>query len=174
MINDALIFIAKEMNDYFRDVIGISEDCVIVSAINNRDGTITVNTENKIVITVANIEADIIKNNIGIHNRSLPDAAGVENLNIYIVIAASYTNYNESLQFIFNAITFLKQNTIFIPSQTNDLNKAIDKIIIEMVNMPMENVGHLWSALKASYMPSAIYKVGILYSTAIAGEQLPA
>ena len=81
MINDALIFIAKEMNDYFRDVVGISEDCVIVSAITNRDGTITANTENKIVITVANIEADIIKNNIGIHNRSLPDPAGIENLN---------------------------------------------------------------------------------------------
>jgi len=165
MINDALIFIAKEMNDYFRDVVGISEDCVIVSAITNRDGTITVNTENKIVITVANIEADIIKNNIGIHNRSLPDAAGVENLNIYIVIAASYTNYNESLQSIFNAVTFLKQNTIFIPSETNDLNKAIDKIIIEMVNIPMENVDHLWSALKSSYIPSAVYKVRILYNT---------
>ena len=123
---------------------------------------------------MANIEADIIKNNIGIHNRSLPDAAGVENLNIYIVIAASYTNYNESLQFIFNAITFLKQNTIFIPSETNELNKTIDKIIIEMVTIPMENVDHLWSALKASYMPSAVYKVRILYNNPLAGEQIPA
>jgi len=170
MINDALIFIAKEMNDYFRNVIGVSENCVIVSAVNNRDGTTAANIENKIVITVANIEADIIKNNIGIHNRSLPDAAGVENLNIYIVIAASYTNYNESLQAIFNAITFLKQNAIFIPSEINDLHKAIDKIIIEMVNMPMENVDHLWSALKATYMPSAVYKVRVLYNTSIAGE----
>jgi len=123
---------------------------------------------------VVNIETDIIKSNIGVHNRPLPGSENVENLNIYIVIAASYTNYNESLQSIFNAIAFLKQNTIFIPSATNELNKAIDKIIIEMVNMPIQNVDHLWSALKASYMPSAVYKVRVFYNTSIAGELLPA
>lgn len=165
MINDALVFIAKEINTHFRNVIGISEDCVIVSAINNRDGTVAAGTENKIVFTVANIEVDTIKNNIGIHNRPLPGSESVENLNIYIVVAACYTNYNECLQSIFNAITFLKQNTIFFPTETNDLNKAIEKIIVEMVNMPMENLNHLWYSLKASYIPSAVYKLRIFYNT---------
>ncbi len=70
---------------------------MIVSAINNRGGTIAAGSENKIAFTMANIEADTIKNNIGIHNRPMAGAESVENLNIYIVIAACYTNNSESL-----------------------------------------------------------------------------
>ncbi len=166
MITEAFTCLAKEMNDYFIRSFALAEDCVIVSAISNSDGTIATNTANKIVITLVNIQEDVaIKNNIGIRNRTLPDLPVAESLNLYFIIAANFPNYKESLQFIFNAINFLKQKSIFTPSETNGLTENIEKFIIEMVNMPTENVLHLWAGLGAGYMPSAIYKMRLFYKT---------
>ena len=56
MIYEALSCLTDEINEYFRNKLRINEDKAVLSGIVNQDGTIAIQGENKIVITLVNIE----------------------------------------------------------------------------------------------------------------------
>ena len=63
MILASLAFLETEMNGYFQRVYNNNEVHVMLSAIINPDGSLLLNIEKKIIITLLNIEDDIHKKN---------------------------------------------------------------------------------------------------------------
>ncbi len=165
MINEALTCLTEEINEYFKNRLKLSEDKVILSGIISQDGSVAIKEENKIVITLVNLEEEPVSRNTSLmNNRSGGNAAPPVKIHLYLLFSAYFapSNYQEGLQFISFVISFLQEKNVFTSANTPRLDSSIDKISIEMVSLSIEKLNNLWATLGAKYMPSVLYKMRML------------
>ena len=178
MIYEALSCLVDEINEYFRIRLKVSEDKVSLSAIVNQDGTIAIQGENKILLTLTNIEKETIgRNNSAFSGSPLStNKSPILTVNLYVLFSAYFSNgnYPESLRFISFIIAFFQQKNVFTHVNTPRLDPEIDKLIFEMASISPEQLNNIWGSLGAKYMPSVIYKVRMLtYNNNIIREYRP-
>jgi hypothetical protein len=132
----------------------------------NQDGTVAIQGENKIVITLVNIEKEITgKSNAGsITGGTIANRSSSMNINLYVLFSAYFSsnNYPEALRFLSFIIAYFQYKNVFTPSNTPKLDRAIDKLIFEMATISPEQLNNVWASLGAKYMPSVIYKMRML------------
>jgi hypothetical protein len=159
MIQEALSCLVEEVNAYFRNKLKISEDKVLLSAIVNPDGTMAVREENKILITLINVEKETV-----VQNMPVPNTASPLNLNLYVLVSAYFgaANYPEALHFLSYMIGYLQQKNVFTRSNTPSMDSGIARIVFEMENITTEKLNNVWATLGAKYMPSVCYKMRML------------
>ncbi len=165
MISEVLTCLASEMNEYFSQKENI-EDKVIVSAIVNPDGSVAIAGQNKVIISLINIEEEITLRNIAPIHKSPGDVQlPLLHLNLYILISAYFQplKYKEALTVISGIISFLYQKNVFSSANTKSLNPAIEKFSVEIQNITLENLNNIWSTIGAKYMPSVMYKLQLHY-----------
>ena len=166
MIYEALSCLTEEINQYFRIRLKVSEDKVVLSAILNQDGTIAIQGENKILVTLVNIEKESIgKSNSGIPGSSmLINKSSALTINLYVLFSAYFSNgnYPEALRFISFIIAYFQQNSVFTRLNTPRLYVDIEKLVFEMASISPEQLNNIWGSLGAKYMPSVVYKVRML------------
>lgn len=166
MIYEALSCLAEEINEYFRIRLKISEDKVVLSAIVNQDGTVAIQGENKILLTLVNIEKETVgKSNSGIPGSSvLINKSSALTINLYVLFSAYFSNgnYPEALRFISFIIAYFQQNAVFTRMNTPRLDADIEKLVFELATISPEQLNNIWGSLGAKYMPSVVYKVRML------------
>jgi len=178
MINDTLRFISGELNSYFKGRLEINEDKVIVSNLLNHDGTVPVQILDKLVITLVNIEQETTLFNQGSFERRTSPGAYVKKnppvyLNLYVLLAAYFNNYDESLKFISGAISYVQGNHVFARRDYPALGNDIDKLTLEIVNSDYQNINYLWGSIGARYVPSMTYKLRMLIVDNGAEQAIP-
>lgn len=161
MIYEALSCLTDEINEYFRNKLRISEDKVVLSGIINQDGTVAIQGENKIVITLVNIEKESTGGATGSTFANKPTAL---NINLYVLFSAYFgsNNYPEALRFLSFIIAYFQGKNVFTPANTPRLDKGIDKLVFEIATITPEQLNNVWGSLGAKYMPSVIYKMRML------------
>lgn len=159
MIHDALTFIVSEINEHFRNKLRINEDKVVLSGLVKQDGGVAYHGENKVLLTLINIEKENTKN-----ASPLPATNGSLNINLYILFSAYFSagNYEESLRFISYIIGFFQYKNVFNRANTPALSDDIDRLTFEMTSIGTEQLNNIWACLGAKYMPSVIYKTRML------------
>lgn len=166
MIFETLTCLTEEINEYFRNKLRINEDKVVLSGIINQDGTIAIQGENKIIVTLVNIEKEATgqsnagqSGSITVVNRTPP-----LNINLYVLFSAyfSSSNYPEALRFLSFIIAYFQYKNVFTRANTPRLDDRIEKVICELATIGPEQVNNIWSSLGAKYMPSAVYKIRML------------
>lgn len=168
MIDSVLSFTANFVNKELKLVFGISEDKVIASSLINLDGSITENIENKIIISLINLEHETFAGNPGQFQQAGNAKYGkVEQpvyLNLYLLVAANYNaaNYIESLKMLSATIAILQSNPSFDINQNPDMDSSIPRLSFEIHNIPINELSHIWNGIGAKYVPSIIYKVRML------------
>ena len=166
MIYEALSGVADEMNEYFRNRLKINEDKVALSAIVNQDGTVAIQGENKVLVTVVNVEKEITgKSNASpITGGTIANKSLSMNINLYVLFSAyfSSSNYGEALRFLAFVIAYFQDKNVFTPANTPKLDKGIDKLVFEMATISPEQLNNIWASLGAKYMPSVVYKMRML------------
>lgn len=166
MIFETLTCLTEEINEYFRNKLRINEDKVVLSGIINQDGTIAIQGENKIIVTIVNIEKEVT----GQNNSAQAGGSAMINrtpplyINLYVLFSAyfSSSNYPEALRFLSFVIAYFQYKNVFTKANTPRLDDRIEKLICELATISPEQVNNIWSSLGAKYMPSAIYKVRML------------
>jgi hypothetical protein len=115
--------------------------------------------ENKVIITLVNVERETIKNNNAVPNTSQP-----VNINLYLMLSAYFSavNYPEALRFLSFVIGYVQQKNVFTRSNTPQLDSNITKLVLEMENLSTEKMNNVWATLGAKYMPSVMYKMRML------------
>lgn len=166
MIYQALLCLAEDLNDYFKIKLHIKEEKFILSGIMNLDGSVAIDGENKMIITLVNVEKESTvsgSNNIA-HNRPVANAPQPVYINLYVLFSAYFkqNNYTEALRFLTYTIEFLQGKNVFTHSNTPSLDKGIEKISFELENTGAERLNNLWATIGAKYMPSVLYKVRML------------
>ncbi|PAM94693.1 hypothetical protein B4N84_12015 [Flavobacterium sp. IR1] len=166
MIYEALTCLAEELNDFFKLKLSINEEKIVVSGLINADGSVAVPGENKIVITLVNLEKETLQQ---LPSRTITNSFGNQNtplqVNIYVLFSAyfSSTNYAESLRFISFILAYFQGKNVFTKSNTPNMDPKLEKLSIEIVDMSMDALSNLWSLLGAKYMPSVLYKIRMLH-----------
>jgi len=164
MIYEAMNCLVLEMNEFFRNKLQVKDEKVILSGLVGQDGQVSISGENKVVITLVNIEKEPVPLNMANVSRNSGKNATVLNINLYLMFSAYFTplNYPEALRFISYVIAFLQEKPVFTPANTPRLDKAIEKLSFEMESPGAEKLNNIWAALGAKYMPSVLYKMRML------------
>ncbi|HEX5555511.1 MAG TPA: DUF4255 domain-containing protein [Chitinophagaceae bacterium] len=179
MIFEALSCVTEQINEHFRNRLKISEEKVVLSGIVNQDGSLAVQGENKLLVTLVNIENDTTaRNNKGGNGSGTPAnvSSGV-NINLYVLFSAYFgsNNYPESLRFLSFIIAYFQNKSVFNRSNTPKMDSRIEKLIFKMENMGIERLNNVWTTLGAKYMPSVLYKMKMLtFDDSIVKEFRPA
>jgi hypothetical protein len=164
MIYESLSCLVDEMNEHFKSRLKVNEQKVILSAIVNQDGTIAIQGENKIVITLVNIEKETAKSISQKGGATFPNTNPIVNINLLVLFSAYFNqgNYPEALRYLSFIIGYFVNKPTFNHSNTPGLDNKIDKLTFEIVDMNPDAISNLWSSLGAKYMPSVIYKMRML------------
>lgn len=168
MIDEAVKFIEKELNTYFKLRLDTIEDKAVASAIVNQDGTPAIQDENKVIISLVDIQEEGVLKNSGVQH-SIRNGGFIKSplpvhLNLYIMFSSLFanSNYNEALKYLSEVIFFFQSRPVFERAGSPSLPSAIEKLVVEMYHPDYQAKNNLWSTIGAKYIPSVIYKIKML------------
>ena len=157
MIHEILPIIAGELNEFLNSRFDLAEDSVVLGSLVGQDGNIAIQGENKIVVTLINIERDGTNMSYGGgHTRTNPPI----HINLHVLFTAYFNNrnYAEALKFISGVIGFFQGKNAFDHQNTPEMPSHLSKIHADLISLDFRELGNLWSGLGAKYLPSVIYK----------------
>jgi hypothetical protein len=163
MIHAAVSHIANQLNQFLKRSFDLNEDVVVMSNILEQDGTLAPNISNKLVVFLVNVEketASSLQAKPSGFERSASTYPPVF-LNLYVMIAGHFgaSNYAEALKFLSNTVSFFQRQPIFDHQLTPDMDKRIDKLVLDIENLNIQDLSSLWGVLSGKYLPSILYKV---------------
>lgn len=154
MISSVIDSIVDRLEMYFDSVFGGSAPKVIASSLMNQNNEFIPETvEKQVIVTLVNIE-----------EQSYSTARDYTNKPTHIVLTILISilaedDYDESLQFLSAVIQFFQANSTLTQDNTPQLHEDIEKLDFGILNSDLRDIGGLWGALGAKYMPSVVYKV---------------
>lgn len=164
MINLAVQLLATQLNQYLRRTYNLGEDVVVVSNLLEMDGSAAANINNKLVICLVNIEKDSVPfRQVSSHERGERAIQSSVPLyfNLYLMMTANFTgtNYSEALKFLSSTISFFQKNHVVNHQTAPELDPRIEKLILDIENLSIQDLSNLWSSLGGKYLPSILYRV---------------
>ncbi len=167
MIHATINQITFELNQHLKRTFGRSEEMVVVSNILEQDGTVAAHIENKVVAFLVNIEKETVASS---HPQAKAKAIGGSrsvvgnaplHLNLSLMFAACFSggNYPEALKSISATMRFFQMTPVMDHQNTPDLDRRIDRLVLEIENLDIQQLSNLWGILSTRYLPSILYKV---------------
>ena len=162
MIANILQTVTSDINQFFKFKFNLKEDLVILSHLQNPDGSVPLLIENKMVCSLIGIEQD--KTNVNFTPSSKVVKNPPVNLNLYVLFTTNFAarNYVEALRLMSGLIAFFQGKKVFTPQNTPALNQEISKITVEVANIELKELINMWGSVGAKHMPSIIYKIRML------------
>ena len=166
MIFAALDFLKKQIQGYLDQLPdnNATQDKIHLSPLVDENGkTILEN----IGLTLVNIEEEkLLRNQKSFEPTSTGSFIKVNpeiNLNLFFLITANFgtteDNYIVALKRLTSIATYFQNHLVFSHKNSPSLDKGIDHLTIEMVNLSFEAQNNLWASLGAKYLPSILYKL---------------
>jgi Pvc16 N-terminal domain len=187
MIDKAMTFIVGELNNVLLARFQSSENLVVLSSVSNPDGTLPAGIENKILLSLINVEREPAANsgNWPARSGNWPAKGGSESfgrvspplsLNLLLLITASFaSNYGEALRFLASVMGFFQGKPSFNAQNSPSFPAEMEKLSMELVNLSIQEINNVWAILGAKYMPSVVYKMRMLVlQENWIGEHVPA
>lgn len=168
MINAAISHLALQLNQHLKNNFQLIEDVVVVSNLVELDGSVAPGANNKLVLTLVNIEKDTLPHRPGASTRSrderLLQTSAPLFVNIYMMLSANFGagNYAEALKYISHAIAFFQQRPAFDQVSSPGLDARIERLVLDIENLPIAELNNTWSLLGGRYLPSMLYKVRMI------------
>lgn len=167
MIQHVLPVVVEELNDYLKSQFNAIEDKAVLSGIIDQDGSLAVESANKIVATLIFIDRDTTyKNPPGttMTGAKFLEFAPPVNVNLTIMFSAlfSKSHYLEALRYISGVIYFFQNKPLFTIQNTPKLANGADKVYFDMISVTPNDMMNYYSMLGVKYMPSVVYKMRML------------
>ncbi len=164
MIDSAVTQVAGRLNEFLKRHANVTYDIVRTSNLSELDGTPVIDTENKVLLFLVNVERETLPFN------NLPTRTGVGrsadsspsvHLTLSIMVAANFSgrHYPDALKFLSNSVSFFQRNPIFDHSNTPELESRIDRLVLDIENLSITDLSNLWGILGGKYVPSILYKM---------------
>lgn len=168
MIAKTLSQLAAQLNRFLRQSFKLDEDIVLVSNLNEADGSVLTQVNNKLALFLVGIEKEAASR----HKTALPDMAFSRSansapplhLNLYLMLAANFNgaNYSDALTLLSACISFFQRNPLFTHQNLPELDPAIERLALDMENLTIQDASNLWGMLTGKYLPSVLYKVRMI------------
>lgn len=167
MIDKAMTFILEEINTRLSNRYQSSENPAVLSSLSNPDGTVPPSVENKIVLSLLNVEREAAANGSSWPVRTDGNGFGRVSpplgLNLLVLVTACFpSNYADGLKLLSSVMGLFQGKPSFNAQNAAGFPPGMDKLSVEMVNLTMQEINNLWSVLGAKFMPSVAYKIRML------------
>jgi len=164
-IQNILEVVRFRLDGFLRESLQLPEAVAVLSNLRDADGTSSAIVENKLVLSLANIEQSTIQ--------SLPIRGGPSGgqgarpfvaTNLYLLILANFTgeNYPTGLGLISRVIGFMDNNPILSHADIPGLDAAIESLSFEFVNLDASQWSLYLQMAGTTYLPAAMYRVRIV------------
>jgi hypothetical protein len=165
MIDLALKFITDELGTFLHSRIGPSAPDVKLTKMVDDTGKYAFGEET-VAVTVINIEEDrTFKSQLpeytlkdGQHIVTEPDIK----INLYVMFAANFSQYNEALKCISYLLTFFQSHPAFTPGSFPALDARIERLTLELQSLGYDQINQVWTFLGAKHLPSLVYKMRLV------------
>lgn len=166
MINIALNVLREKLNEYFRIKAGVDSDLVKFIDSNNNDPVSF--TNNAVTPFLINVSEDrkfrkpdqysgVVQD--GIRTQMNPEIR----IELLVLFVSKFGDYDQALNFLSYVIKFFQTNRVFTPNNSPSLSEEnIEKLIIELISIPLEEQNQVWHSLNTSYLPSVLYRIRLL------------
>lgn len=172
MIHPVLKFLAEQLNVFIDQVKkngdGVESPVVILQSIVRLDDEALKNTNNILLSLVNFSEEPTMKNNPNhtvFNNDMVVYRNPPVNLNLFILVTACMTNYENALIYLSHAITFFQGKYSFtLKNSVTQVDGLPDDfyIILDLYTLSFEQLNYLWSTLGGKQHPFVCYKVRLL------------
>lgn len=165
MIDVSLDYVRKALDQNLITTFGLDGSVVVLNNVVDANGNSPQKNQNKLVVTLVNLEYETSKQFYGGYGSQRWDANQVSRVNpavcfnLDILISANFDEYTEALKFLTAAIRFFQENLAFTRTNNPTLPEGISALKFEIENTPSTKTYHLWNSLGAKYMPSIVYKI---------------
>lgn len=166
MIYKALQFTSETLDQFLKNRFALEEPKVILNNLIGSDGSIPSVNQNKVVISLINIERETTKA-FNHRNHQLSDGNYVninpaERFNLDLLVSANFENYSETLRFLNAVILFFQVNTSLNTNSSSAIPRGLDKLEFDLQKLDYQEMNSLWTAMGARYQPSVIYKMRLI------------
>ena len=171
MIDQVLNNIVTRLNGFIDTTV---PDVVLGNLAQMGSGTESIleSIEDKVVISVVNIQQESTLRNSPSNRPIYDDSGGIQGvarhpalfLNVYVLIGANKSNYNTALLRISQVLGFFQRNPIITFSEMPILpNLGLERIIFDLHSTDFEELNQLWSIMGGKYIPSVVYKMRMAF-----------
>ena len=170
MLEESLSFIVNKVNEYIALQASGDATRVQLNALVDQKGDIQV-ADDKVACTLVSLEEERISK--AQYTHEIQNGIAVKKnpplkFNLYVLFAANpkistgSTNYGEGLKLISHIIAYFQGTNYFTKTNAPDLPNGIEKLIMEVYSMPIEQQNYMWGALGAKYLPSVLYRMRLV------------
>lgn len=171
MMVEAITLLKKQLNDYVTQVDGSGPGAPLqivlgnVAQLDRQD--VATELDNHLVLSLVNLEEErTLKNGRAAVNAGPGDVVYRNppvHLNLYLLFAANYRNYETALKRLAQVLTFFQGKNKFTLANSPGsfpLQSAITEfsLAMDLVSLTFEQVNHLWGFLGAKEVPFALYR----------------
>lgn len=127
----------------------------------------THSADTNIIISLINIEEDRVSRDPQNYIRNGTEVI-YKNPAVHLYLTLLFTSvrdnggYGLALQSLQNLIGFFQRKYVFDHSNTPTLDPGIEKLILDMISMNVEQLQLLWSMLGGKYHPSIAYRMRMI------------
>lgn len=83
-------------------------------------------------------------------------------LDIFFLVAAKFRDYPTALDNLTLCIQYFQAHRYFDRHSHHDFPEEVDRVIVEMIPMTFEVQRAVWSSLQVAYLPSVLFRMGLL------------
>ena len=94
-------------------------------------------------------------------------------INLRVLAVARFKVYEQGLNQLGQVIRFLQQHRALEPGNTPGWPAHLDRLVLELVTLPQGEQNEVWSALRVSYQPSALFRVRMVVFRDADGAAVP-
>ncbi len=170
MLDLALKSITNQLNRYMHQHFDLDEDAVMLTSPFDSEGNASTQVSNKLVVFLTNINKDTTFNNLPSSGSSTTTSFTSPrplSLNLYVLVAASFdtARYQESLKYLSHAMSCFQQQPIIDRHNSPELADSIERLILDIENVDINDLSNLWGILGGQYIPSILYRVRMVVFT---------
>ncbi len=166
MIAQSLQFTHSMLSRFLRNRFDLDEDKVVLNNLIESDGSIPTLNQNKLIISLINIEKETNKAFYGqakkLNDGNYADINPSERYNLIILVSSNFDDYGETLKFLNAAILFFQANTVLDSGSSSNIPAGLNKLEFEVEKITYHQMQGLWTAMGAKYQPSIIYKLRLI------------
>lgn len=167
MIDTAVVQVAQALNSELQRTLRLSEQLVVVSGLYEPDGSPAAHVQNKLALFLVGIERDTTP-----ELRPAREASGGRPprmtqpvaLNLLLMFAAAFSasNYAEALKLVSSTIAFFQATPVLDHHNLPDLDPRIDRLTLDIENLGLADLSHVWGTFGGRYQPSVLYRLRLI------------
>jgi len=170
MIGELLNIVAKEVSKYIDAQVKLParKKSVVLHKPKSDNGKLDI-PDNTISFSLLNIEEELSKRSAIVQKQVIDGKVYKQDpavhINLQVIFIANFSNdYINELNYITKVIEFFQQKPSFTSQNTKGLAKlGIDKLSFKLNTLPLDEQHNIWSLVgSGKYMPSIIYKIGVI------------